>query len=54
MALRQLDVYDNADRRRREKEEEDGKTERKEKVSTRSECAEEAKALRLCVSGSAA
>ncbi|CAL6279079.1 unnamed protein product [Bathycoccus prasinos] len=55
MALRQLDVYDNADRRRREKEEEDGKSvERKEKVSTRSECAEEAKALRLCVSGSAA
>jgi malonyl-CoA/methylmalonyl-CoA synthetase len=55
MALRQLDVYDNADRRRREKEEEDRKSvERKEKVSTRSECAEEAKALRLCVSGSAA
>ena len=56
MAWRLLDVYDTADRRRREKEEEDdGKSvERKEKVSTRSECAEEAKALRLCVSGSAA
>jgi len=56
MALRQLDVYDNADRRRREKEKEegDGNDETKEKVSTRSECAKEAKALRLCVSGSAA
>ena len=57
MALRQLDVYDNADRRRREKEEgdeNDDGTMKRTPVSTRAECAKEAKALRLCVSGSAA
>ena len=57
MALRQLDVYDNADRRRREKEEgdeNDDGTMKRAPISTRAECAKEAKALRLCVSGSAA
>ena len=57
MALRQLDVYDNADRRRREKEEgdeNDDGTMKRAPISTQAECAKEAKALRLCVSGSAA
>jgi malonyl-CoA/methylmalonyl-CoA synthetase len=43
MLLRQLDMYDSADKRKEQ-----------EMMTTRIECAKEAKKLRLCVSGSAA